>query len=220
MLRQDIEKNIVTPLYLSEEELRKKARLEEASKKIKASKESMPESKQVVSKSATTSTKGASQVQTPDATGKLSKGGSVKDASGSTTGQGSGTAAAIQAGAEGLSALTQSGTADTSSVGETDTASSVGSGVLVGAGSGAAVGATVGGPVGGAIGAAVGAVVGGVGGALKASANRKREATIMFNHKMRQLAALEGEKEDRVQRAISEMGARMGSILNVQTTSF
>lgn len=144
----------------------------------------------------------------------------VKNASGQQQqASGANTAGAIAAGAQGVSQLVSASAGSEGAVGETNTGASVGSGVAVGAGTGAAAGSLAG-PVGTVVGAAVGAVVGGVTGALKASSNRKKARIMMQNRKLKQIAAIEGEKEDRIQNAIAGMGARMSNALRVPTVRF
>ena len=88
-----------------------------------------------------------------------------------------------------------------------DTGADVGGGLATGA----LAGYTVGGPVG----AAVGAGVGGVVGALKSRAARKARERELENQKQRQLAAIEGQRADRINAAISNMSARLSSALRV-----
>jgi hypothetical protein len=163
--------------------------------------------------SAGTTSRGRSQVETqPVTTG--AEGTTVKDASA----QPDTTSKALVAGSQAVSGLLGAG-GQRQGVGETSTGAAVGTGAVTGLASGAAVGSLAG-PVGTVVGAAVGAVVGGVTGALKASSARKRARRQLQNRKLRQIAAIEGEKEQRIQNAMAGMASRMSQALRVPTVRF
>jgi hypothetical protein len=98
--------------------------------------------------------------------------------------------------------------------GETNTAASVAKHSVAGATTGAALG--------GGVGAAVGAVVGGAVGGLKARAARKKAeaaARAAAEEKRRQeLMMIEQQRVERVNAAITTMGARLSSALRVPVT--
>jgi len=91
---------------------------------------------------------------------------------------------------------------------ETNTGVSTGKGAL----SGAQAGLMISG--GNPVGAAVGAVVGGTLGAIKARAARKRQQAEIEAQKQEAFARIEGDKGDRIQKAMAGLGQAFSQNLN------
>lgn len=88
----------------------------------------------------------------------------------------------------------------------TSTGEGVGEGALTGASAGASIGTAVAPGIGTAIGAGVGAVIGGTLGAIKARSKRKQAQAQIEAKKQEELGRIEGEKGDRIQRAMAGLG--------------
>jgi hypothetical protein len=125
-----------------------------------------------------------------------------KDSSG-----GSNVGAYIQAG-QSLMDMTKSssGGSGEPDLSGTSTGESVGEGSLQGAATGASIGTAISPGVGTAIGAGVGAVIGGTLGAIKARSKRKQAQAQIEAKKQEELGRIEGEKGDRIQRAMAGLG--------------
>jgi hypothetical protein len=137
-----------------------------------------------------------------------SKGMSIQEAPSSSGGGGVGMGQAVTA----LNSL-KSADEGSSEVGNT----SGGAGAADGAMKGAAAGAPMAAATGGAS-VAIGAVVGGTIGILKAKSNRKKKKALATAEHQKNLAAIEGQKGERIQTAMNQMRQSFSNALSIRSS--